>query len=107
MRITIEGNICALEVIAEQFSIEGSDEVFAVHQTMAGQIIDGGLPAFTACHVGTGFAIARGHTIDEAIENGRHVWLSKTPEEISSAISRAKENVFWRDNDPSGGLDVA
>ena len=102
MRITIEGNVGPCEVIAEPFSIEGSEESFAVHQTLPRQVIEMEAKPFTATHVDTGFAIARGDTIDEAIAAAKEVWASKTPEQISAAIDRAKKEVFLRNVDLSG-----
>lgn len=87
MRIIISGDVCEQEAIAEPFSIEGSDEQFAVHQALGADVEKG---LFTATHVATGFAIARGNTIDEAIEAARAAWASKTPEQIADGLIRAR-----------------
>ncbi len=88
MRLIVSGNLCEEEVIAEPVAIEGTNEQFGVHRALGGDAIEKGL--FAVTHVGTGFAIARGDTIDEAIAAGRAAWASKTPEEIESALTKAR-----------------
>lgn len=87
MRLMIHGQITTVEVIAELFSMPGSDDQFAVHQSLLCDAEEKGL--FTATHVRTGFAFARGDTIDDAIEAGRAAWASRTPAEHAAAIARA------------------
>jgi len=88
MRITVSGTQCEEEVIAEPFTIDGTGENFAVHRAIGTDAIDKGL--FAATHVDTGFAIARGDTIDETIAAARNAWLSKTPAEIEAALTQAR-----------------
>lgn len=73
------------EVIGEAFSIEGSDEKFAVHPAVG---LDRG--EFAATHLGTGLRIALADKPDEAIALGRAAWRSRTPAQIAERIARAK-----------------
>jgi len=87
IKISLEGHMW--EIPAEQFSIDGSDEIFAVHTTAPLQIIQGHQPPLSASHAETGFRIASGNTIEEAIENARDIWTGKTPKERTAAIASA------------------
>ena len=86
MRLMISGDVCDEEVIAEPFSVEGSNEKFAVHPAIGLDIERG---KWVATHVDTGFAIGRGSTIDAAIEAGRAAWAAATPAQIVAAKTRA------------------
>lgn len=87
MRIIVSGDRADEEVIAESFTIEGSDEQFAVHHALGADAVERG--RFAATHVDTGFAIARADTIDGAIEAGRAAWAARTPEQVKAALIRA------------------
>lgn len=84
-------NICSgqgdMLVLAEEFEIEGSDQRFAVHRAveMDAHFWD----EWIVTHVETGFNFACGPTIEDAIEAGRSVWLSKTPEQRAAAVEGA------------------
>jgi hypothetical protein len=96
MRIMIAGDIRDEEVIAEPFEIEGSSDQFAVHRAIQADV-EAGKGPWTATHVGTGFAIARGYSVDEAIEKARAAWKSKTPEQIEQAKASARQRRAMRD----------
>ena len=96
MRIILTGDHHDEEVIAEPFAIAGSGEQFAVHRALDSDL-DAGQPLWTATHVETGFAIARGHSIDETITRARMTWQSKTPEQIEQAKSTARLRKAARD----------
>lgn len=88
MRIMISRQRQDSEVIAEQFSIAGSDHAFGVHHTTI-ENIDRGDFEFSATHVATGMRIAQGKTIDACITAARLAWQSKTPEELEASIAKA------------------
>ena len=90
MRITIRGITGPMEVVAEQFSITGCGEGFAVHMTAPGNFARGDKD-FSATHIDTGLRIAQGDTLDDCITAARIIWQSKTPEEIADAISMYKK----------------
>jgi hypothetical protein len=92
--ITIAGATQDHTVHGEMFSIEGSDEQFAVHPALPA---DENLGDWTATHVGTGFAFAHGDTAEAAIESARTIWLSKTPEQIAFAKTAAIAMLQARD----------
>ena len=74
-----------IEVVAEEFTIPGAGKHrFAVH----GSVISAG--EFTATHIETGFRLACGKTIEQAIELAREKWAAADPEKISLAIIRAR-----------------
>lgn len=100
MRIMLAGNYHDEEVIAEPFAIAGSEEQFAVHRALDSDL-DAGRPLWTATHVETGFAIARGESIDEAITQARMVWQSKTPEQIEQAKAVALQRKATRNAEGS------
>lgn len=82
MRLIIRGTSDDVEVIAEPFSITGTEDAFAVHVT-----IGRAFEYWTATHIATGMAVARGDEIDEVIAMARTVWASKTPEELATSIA--------------------
>lgn len=86
MRMIASGDRFDVEVIAEPFDMPGTAEQFAVRHVIGDE--DRG--EFVAAHVGTGFAIAFGESIDGAIQAGRAKWASKTPEERLAALERAR-----------------
>lgn len=96
MRIMLAGDFCDEEVIAEPFAIAGSDEQFAVHRALDCDL-DDGKPLWAATHVETGFAIARGDTIDGTIERACAIWQSKTPEQLEQAKATARLRKATRD----------
>jgi hypothetical protein len=89
MRIKIDykqfGERCGLVVIAEEFTIPGvTGHQFAVHNNPD-------FPGlYAATHVGTGFAVGRGSTPEEAIEMARTKWLEHGAESLSLKLIRAK-----------------
>jgi hypothetical protein len=102
MRLTITGLLSDREVIAEPFDIDGSAEKFAVHAALGPDRAERG--QFAATHIETGFAIAFGDTVDEAIEAGRAAWLSKAPEERLARIEGARQFRSAREADAQGGV---
>ena len=100
MRIMLAGDHHDEEVIAEPFAIAGSEEQFAVHRALECDL-DAGKPLWAATHVETGFAIARGDSIDETITSARMIWQSKTPEQIELAKSMARQYKTTRDAERS------
>lgn len=87
IRFEILGDVCPETVIGEQFHIDGSDEVFAVHTATSYEKEELGF-FWSATHVATGLRISKGQDIQEAIDEARKVWISKTPEELAAAIKR-------------------
>jgi hypothetical protein len=87
MRLIISGDHADQLVIAEPFSVAGSEERFAVHRAIGLDVKEKG--AWSATHVETGFRLASGDTIDDAIAACRLVWASKSPEQIAEARARA------------------
>jgi hypothetical protein len=88
------------EVIAEAFEIDGSDEKFAVHASLGPDGVERG--RFAATHIDTGFAIAFGDTVDQAIEAGRAAWNSKTEEDRGACIERARQFRAAREAEAQG-----
>lgn len=86
MRITFSAPDRNLEVIAESFEIDGSDEKFAVHPALPGDEHRG---RFVATHIDTGYAIGRAATIDGAIKAGCKAWVAASPQKIIDAKARA------------------
>lgn len=81
-----------IEVIGEEFLIEGTAEKFAVHASVPDCPFD-----WSATHVETGLRIAVGDTIDDTIASAREKWNEKTPEQIENALQRGREMVAERD----------
>lgn len=88
MKVEIQGHLTTQEVTYIKFSIDDCMDEFGAHRALPG-CIEQGKPAFSATHLASGFSIGRGDTLEEAIENARRIWASKTPEQIHTAISRA------------------
>ena len=89
MRMLAAGDSHDVEVIAEPFEIPGTCERFAVHAAICEE--DAQCGNWVAAHVETGFAIAFGCTVEDAIAAGRARWLSKPPDERDSALARVRE----------------
>ncbi len=86
MRALIVGTLASVEVIGEEFSIDGTDERFIVHRSLAN---DYGVSLWIGTHLATSFICGRGDTIDGAIANSRERWLAATPEKRQAAIKKA------------------
>lgn len=86
MRAIIVGSLENVEVIGEEFAIDGTDERFIVHRSLSNSYC---LPLWNATHLATSFICGRGDTPDEAIANARERWLAATPETRKAAIERA------------------
>lgn len=95
MRMIATGESFDELVIAEPFDIPGTSEQFAVHYAIGSDPDNRG--CWAAAHVGTGFAIAFGDTVDEAIAACRAKWASKTPAERAEALDHARQ--IRRDRD--------
>lgn len=89
VRFEILGDVGLEPVIGEQFVIEGSAEVFAVHASTYIERTSEGF-YWSATHIDTGLRIAKGVDIDVVIEEARALWLSKTPDELSQAIAAGR-----------------
>lgn len=89
IRFEILGDVGLEPVIGEQFSIEGSPEVFAVNGST---YVERSAEGFYWCatHVETGMRIAKGNDIDLVIEEARALWASKTPDELQKAIAAGR-----------------
>ena len=85
MRIMVAGEVADEEVIADEVDISSSGEQFVVHRSIGTEPRG----KFSVTHVDTGFAIAHGETIDDAVVAARDIWASNTPQERISAISYA------------------
>jgi hypothetical protein len=85
MRLTVAGDFCNEEMVAQAVSISTDGERFAVHPAIG--ISPKG--AYTVSHVDTGFAIAHGTTVNDAIEMARKTWEKATPGERIAAKTRA------------------
>lgn len=86
MRLIIRGTSDDVEVIAEPFAITGTDDAFAVHVSL--ELLSGiGFYDWSATHIPTGLTVARGNEIDEVIAMARATWISKTPEQLATAIA--------------------
>lgn len=89
MRFLIATSSHREEVIGEPVVIDQvPNELFAVHRTHIGA--PSFMPYWTVTHVETGFAASHGDTIDFAIKLARIKFDSKTPEEISAALEKAR-----------------
>lgn len=91
MRAKIIGTKEVFEVIAEEFSIPGTDEKFIVHMT-----IDYMRKPFVATHVDTSNVVGEGETIDAAIENAKERWSKASPEKIAEGLRDRREWVAKR-----------
>lgn len=89
IRFEILGNYGLELVIGEQFAIDGSEEVFAVHRATYFERRDLGFE-WSATHTQTGLRIAKGNDIDTVITDARSVWASKTPEELQAALAKGR-----------------
>jgi hypothetical protein len=85
VRLMAAGDQCDEEVIGEPFSIEGVEERFAVHASLRS---DHWIAPWTASHVDSGFAVARGDTIDGAIAAARKRWAEMPADRIAEAKKR-------------------
>jgi len=84
MIITIACEEGLVQVIAEPFTIDGSNEKFCVHRSEIGNDFK-----YSASHCTTGFRIDGGDTINEAIDNARKRWASKGDALIKMCMTRA------------------
>lgn len=91
MRARIVGTKVFFEVIAEEFSIDGTDEKFIVHMT-----IDYLRKPFVATHLETSQIVGEGDTIDGAIDNARMRWSAASPEDIEDRLKERREWVADR-----------
>lgn len=91
-RHIVHANHGDVEVLAEEFSIVGTEEVFIVHHSLND---DGS--SYTATHSTSGFKIGCGNTIDEAIANGTKRWLDAGPEKRAVAMKTALAALKKRD----------
>ena len=96
IRFEILGDAGLEPVIGEQFTIEGSPEVFAIHGSTYIERVEQGF-YWSATHVATGLRIAKGNDIDLLIKEARALWLSKTCDELESAIAigRSRRAGAW------------
>lgn len=85
MNLIVRGEISDVDVIAEEFSIPGCNEKFAVHHSIGANEIW----LFSATHCASGLRIGKGKTIDDAIANGIKEWNSRTPDQIQILLERA------------------
>lgn len=94
MRFFLAGTAAAVEVIGEVVSLPNAGgEVFAVHHAVIPGVTDDDdddAPLFAVSHVETGFRVASGFSIDEAIEAAGARLQSKTPEEIQERLAHAR-----------------
>lgn len=88
MRLIIQGDKYAAEVIGESFEIDGSGHQFAVHPTLWS---DGHIAPWSATHVETGHRVGSGDTIDEAIASARTKWNQASPDRLEAALKVARE----------------
>jgi hypothetical protein len=88
MRIYISCETADVLVIAEPFAIEGSSESFGVHRAFGEK---SEWEHWTATHAETGFRVAGGDTLDEAVDMARRTWTSKKPEQIVSTLGKVRE----------------
>jgi hypothetical protein len=94
MRAIVVGTKKNLEVIAEEFKIEGTDERFIVHKS-----IDIHHDNFVATHLETSQIIGVGETIDAAIAEGTRRWLKAPPELIAEKLAERRAWVAARINE--------
>jgi hypothetical protein len=88
MRLVIQGDKHAEEVIGEPFEIEGSGHQFAVHPKLRG---DDHFAPWSATHVETGHRVGFGDTVDEAIASARARWNQASTETIEAGLKRARK----------------
>lgn len=88
-----------IEVLGDLVELpnSGAEQFFVHHAAVRSErdddLDDDELPLFAVSHVGTGFRVGAGNTIDEAISHARIVMNSKTPKEVALAIKRAKARI--------------
>lgn len=101
MKMIAAGDAFDEVVIGHPFDIPGCSEKFAVHASIG---IDDDRGMWAASHVETGFAIAFGDTIEDAIEACCAKWNSKTPTEQAAALEKARQIRAERDAGKAGAL---
>lgn len=101
MKMIATGDAFDEIVIAQPFEIPGCAEKFAVHAAIG---LDDERGGWAAAHVETGFAIAFGDTVEEAIDACRAKWNSKTPIEQAEALEKARQIRAARDARHAGAL---
>ncbi|MGI4815873.1 MAG: hypothetical protein ACRYG5_09945 [Janthinobacterium lividum] len=76
-----------LEIIGDLVDLPNScGEQFAVHMNRFNEVDE----VFRVTHVGSGFSVAGGVTIDAAIEAARRLMDAQTEDSVRAAIARAK-----------------
>lgn len=102
IRILLRGRDYDELVIGERFTIDGSDEVFAVHTPMHPDRSFNG-PLWCASHVRTGHCFFRGDDIDFVIDMARKRWAEAGPEKIAAALAAANAFLAERDKPKKKG----
>jgi hypothetical protein len=74
-------------VEAAEINIGSGDERFAAHRSVD-SVIDGF--AWAVTHISTGFRLAGGFCVQEAIEKARVEWVAKTPGQRAAALEHAR-----------------
>lgn len=97
MRARIVGVGTTIEVIAEEFAIDGTGHRFIVHAAVDTMRANGDLRrAFVATHLETSQIIGEGDTIDAAIAEGKRRWLAAPADLIEAKLIERRQWVADR-----------